>query len=146
MFNVFRRLHEWATRRPVARLEDPVLGELVLYDSSWECRVETRTGPFTLSVGGRYEPDERLLETARETVLSVDNFVDRVAEYLASESRQENWQPFADEMKQLTVSEVSYSWPRNPDAGMIFFQGPDDCKLWHCDVEGARFSGLVFDS
>lgn len=123
-----------------------MLGELILHDSSWECCVESKAGPVTLSIGGRYEPDEQLLKAARETARSIDEFVDRVDEYLASESQQENWQQFADEVQQLAIAEVSYSWPRNPEAGMIFFQGPDDCRLWHCDIEGPRLSGLVFDT
>ena len=146
MRHFFHRIHEWATRNPALRIEDPVLGELVINESSWQCSVDTRNGPIMLSVGGRYEPDERPLRTARETVQQIDSFIDRVADYLKRESQQEIWQPFSDEINSLAISDVNYWWPRKPNAGMIFFRGPDECKLWHCDIDGQRFSGLAFDS
>ena len=53
MRNILHRIHEWATRVPVARFHDSVLGELVLNESAWECSLPTNDGPITLMVGGR---------------------------------------------------------------------------------------------
>ncbi|MCA9027275.1 MAG: hypothetical protein KDA86_18850 [Planctomycetaceae bacterium] len=146
MQNLFHRIHEWATRKPVGRFDDPVLGELVLNESSWQCSVDTRVGLIIMSVGGHNQPDERILDTARETVRHIDKFINRVADYLAWESKKEVWRPFADEINSLVIADVNYWWPRDPGAGMIFFKGPDECKLWHCDIDGSRFCGLTFDS
>ncbi|MEZ6145199.1 MAG: hypothetical protein R3B91_07145 [Planctomycetaceae bacterium] len=95
MQNLFHRIHEWATRKPVGRFDDPVLGELVLNESSWQCSVDTRVGLIIMSVGGHNQPDERILDTARETVRHIDKFINRVADYLAWESKKEVWRPFA---------------------------------------------------
>jgi hypothetical protein len=99
-----------------------------------------------LIVGGRYEPDKQLLGNAHETFQHIDAFIDRVAAYLKMEAEQKMWQYFADEINALTISDINYWWPRKPNAGMIFFRGPDDCKVWHCDIDGSRFFGLAFDS
>ena len=142
----FHRLHEWATREPVARVDDPVLGELVMQDSAWECTVSSASGPIILRVGGRYEPDPGLIETARSTCREIDCFIDRVTSYLRHEAQQAAWSQFAAELTSLTVHDINYWWPRQPHAGMVFFAGPDACRLWHCDIDGESFSGLAFDT
>ncbi len=146
MRNFFHCIHEWATRKPVSRYVDPMLGELVINESCWQCSIDTTGGHITLSIGGRNDPDEKLLETARETLQQIDNFVDRVSDYLSCESQEDTWRQFADEINSLTIADVNYWWPRKPETGMVFFRGPDECKLWHCDINGQQFSGLAFDS
>lgn len=146
MFDWFRRLHEWATRNPVARINDPILGELVISDLSWECSVPSRVGPIILRVGGRYEPDPTLIETARRTFSRIDDFVDHVTHFLKTEAQNKAWSQFVDEINSLTIRDINFWWPKKPKAGMVFFAAPDECKLWHCDVNDDRCFGLTFDS
>lgn len=143
---LLHRILEWATRDRVARFCDPVLGELVINETWWECTVVSKRGPITLGVGGRYEPDEQLIETARRTCQHIDEFVDSVAAYLRHESEQPIWRRFAAEVRVQAIKDVYYWWPRKPAAGMIFFTGPDQCRLWHCDIDDGRLCGLAFDS
>lgn len=102
------RLHEWATRNPVSRVDDPVLGQLLLNESYWECKVTSQSGPIVLGIGGRYEPDPALIETARATYSSIDAFVDRGMEYLQAESHQAAWEPLANEILSLTIRDINY--------------------------------------
>jgi hypothetical protein len=37
-------------------------------------------------------------------------------------------------------------WPHRPNDGMIFFDGPDECRCWRCDLIGRVPVGLGFDS
>ena len=140
------RLREWATRNPVSRVDDPVLGKLLINESYWECTVTSQSGPIVLGIGGRYEPDPALIETARATLSSIDAFVDSVTEYLQTESHQAAWEPLADEIRALTIHDINYWWPKRPRSGMICFNCPDECGLWRCDVDEGSFSGLTFDS
>ena len=139
-------LQEWLTRDPVSQFNDPILGEIMLNESAWECAVNSPSGRITLRVGGRYEPDEALLESARQTFHNLPRFIDRVTDYLREESEHETWQEFAEEISALRINDVNYWWPRKPQVGMIFFKGPDECKIWHCDIDGSRLFGLAFDS
>jgi hypothetical protein len=144
---LLHRIHEWATRNPVCRINDPILGELVINESSWwECMVLSKDGTIVLNVGGRYEPDEKLIETARETFMNIDMFIDKVTAYLKIESEQKLWGMHAQEINTLKIRDINYWWPRKPNAGMVFFNGPDEYKLWHCDIDGPRLYGLAFDS
>ena len=143
------RLHEWATRDRVGQFHDPVLGELLLDETDWGTTIESPTGPITIWVGGRYEPDERVLETARETVENRDEFLAGVRAFLHAESEKFNTpklRPLMDEVRALKVHDVNYWWPKHPRSGMIFFDGPDECRLWHCDIQDGELSSLVFDT
>lgn len=144
--HLFHRIHEWATRDKVCCLSDPVLGELVLNDSSWECTVESNAGSIVVRVGGRYEPDEGLIATARQTYAKIDDFVLTVNNYLSAEAQADVWKPFANELLELSIADINYWWPEKPSAAMIFFRGTDECKLWHCDIDGEQLFGLTFDS
>ena len=145
MFQWLSRLHEWATRRPVYRVDDPVLGELVINETYWECTIAAESGPIVLGVGGRYEPDTALIESARNTFLRIDEFVGEVKAHLKAES-EKGWEPASEELNSLTISSVGYYWPKQPNSGLIFFDGPDECKAWRCEINGEQISGLTFDT
>ena len=146
LFQWLSRIHEWATRNPVMRVDDPVLGELNYSESSWECRLNAAVGPIVLRIGGRYEPDPQLIATARDTAHRIEQIYSDAKAYLKTESEQPHWTPFADEINSLRIQDISYWWPKKPKSGMIFFEGPDECRLWHCDIDDGRLFGLVFDS
>jgi hypothetical protein len=44
VFHWLTRIHEWAARDRVTRFVDPILGELVINETWWECRVGTPIG------------------------------------------------------------------------------------------------------
>lgn len=146
MFRWLHSLHEWATRNPVSQFNDSILGQLLIEDSWWERQVDSSSGPVVLRVGGRYEPDAALLATARTTFGRIDTFLAEVHEFLQAEAERPAQRKFAEEIRSLRVHDIAYWWPKTPQAGMIFFEGPDELKLWHCDIDSNRLSGLVFDS
>lgn len=89
----------------------------------------------------------RLREWATRSPLTwIDEFIDQVGEYLKVESQPAAWRQFADEIDSLTIQDVNYWWPKKPRAGMVFFNGPDEFRLWHRDIDANRLFGLAFDS
>src|SRR5690349_14466292 len=131
MHQWLERLREWATRDKVTHYHDPCLGELLINETCWECTVASKSGPIILRVGGRYEPEPVVLTNAGATFERIDEFVGEVEAYLAIEAQNSLWRQFCDEIRSLRIHDVSFWWPRNPDSGMIFFDGPDECRLWH---------------
>jgi hypothetical protein len=109
------RLREWATQNPVGRVDDPLLGPLVLNDSWWEAQVVVNGVPFCVQIGGRNEPDAELVARARHLVASFDQFAARVSTFLATEADQPEWFGFNDEIRALVIREVCLFWPNRPD-------------------------------
>jgi hypothetical protein len=140
------RLKEWATRDPVERVDDEQLGQLVLNERGWEARVTFDGRPIGFEIGGRYEPDPVLVARAREIHASFDRFTARVAAFLETEAARDEWAPFADEIRALAIRDICLFWHTRPDDGMIFFDGPDECLCWRCDLIGQSPTGLGFDS
>jgi hypothetical protein len=144
------RLKEWATRDPVGRVDDEQLGPLVLNDGGadgcWVAHITVHGRSIRFEIGGRYEPDPALVARARAIHGSFDRFATDVAGFLAVEAAREEWAPFADEIRALAVGDICLFWPHRPDDGLIFFDGPDECRCWRCDLIGRVPVGLGFDS
>ncbi len=147
------RLHEWATRDPVARFNDPVLGEFIICDTGWERTIDGPVGPIVLEVGGRYEPDPAILETARATAGRINEFNEEVKVFIKREIEAvpekvtgEEMELYREEVSALQITNISYWWPKRPTSGMIFFKGPDECKQWRCDIDNGELCNLNFDS
>ena len=47
----YQTIHEWITRVPIERQCDPVLGELVIEESWWECTVSVKAGTDSTRCG-----------------------------------------------------------------------------------------------
>lgn len=146
------RIHEWATRSPVDRYEDPVLGEFIVCDMGWEITVEGPDGPITLAVGGRYEPDEALLGRLRAIAGDLEGFTKRVKAFVEDQGRyvaetlsEDDARAYQGELRALKIESITCVWPKSPTLIMIYFSGPDECKCWRCDQIGEEFSNLVFD-
>jgi hypothetical protein len=144
------RLKEWATRDPVGQVDDEQLGPLVLNDGGaegcWVARPTAQGRPVCFQIGGRYEPDPALIARARDLLGSFDRFAADVAAFLAAEAARAPWSPFAAEIRALVIRDICLFWPQRPDDGMIFFDGPDECRCWRCDLIGGVPGGLGFDS
>jgi hypothetical protein len=144
------RLKEWATRDPVGRVDDDRLGPLILNDGGtdgcWVARVTVQSRPVRFEIGGRYEPDAMLIRRAHDILASFDRFAAEVATFLADEAARPEWQPFAAEIRALAIRDICLFWPDQHDDGMIFFDGPDECRCWRCDLIERVPVGLGFDS
>lgn len=144
------RLKEWATRNPIGQVDDAQLGPLVLNDGGadgcWVAHATADELPVRFEIGGRFEPDPALMARARDILVSFDRFAAVVAAFLAEEASRKEWEPFAAEIRALKIQDICLFWPRRPDDGMIFFDGPNECRCWRCDLVGRVPAGLSFDS
>jgi hypothetical protein len=128
------------------QVSDAVLGPLRLDGDGqwWEAAVRIGGKAVGFKVGGEAEPSGALLAHAHEIVRSFPVFERMVSEFLAEEARR--LEPAAEEIRQLAIEDICLFWPERPDDGMIFFNGPDACRLWRCDYINRRPVGLGFDS
>jgi hypothetical protein len=124
-------------------VDDEQLGPLLRNDGCWEARVTAQGRPVCFQVGGRYEPDPALIARARDILGSFDRFAAEVAAYLASEAVRGEWSALAAEIRALAIRDICLFWPGRPDDGMIFFDGPDPCRCWRCDLIGRVPVGLA---
>ena len=128
---------------PVLReaLQDELLGTVSPADAAPEWFVQVPGSNVTVSIAGVAEPRQDMLAHAREIVGSFPEFRRRVARFLQDEARtMPGWAP---EIAQLQL-ETIYLWA--PDAGMIYFRGPDEYREWRCDYARGVPTGLGFDS
>lgn len=145
----FSRIKEWATRDPIGRVEDDQLRPLVLNDGGtdgcWMARVTWQGRPVTIEIGGWYEPDSALFARARTLLAGFDRFAAEVGGFLVAEAGQAEWAVFADEIRSLVIRDVCLFWPRRPEDGMVYFDGPTEWRCWRCDIIGRRLTCLGFD-
>jgi hypothetical protein len=145
--NWLARLLEWATREAVGRVDDELLGPLVLNDGGtegcWVARVVAHGRPICFEIAGRYEPAPKLVNHARDIFLGFDTFVAEIEGFLEAEAAR--MEPCAAEIRALAIRDITLFWPDRPDDGMIFFDGGNDCRCWRCELVGRAPIGLTFD-
>ena len=76
-------------------------------------------------------------------------FSRKVADFLEREAREMEGarQPRpAEEIRQLTLESICLFWPDRPDDGMLYFDGPDEYRVWRCDYVDREPRALGFDS
>jgi hypothetical protein len=128
---------------------DAVLGELRLSADAdwWEGRAAVGSKTVGFKIGGEGRPDAKLLAHAHDIVRSLAVFEQSVAAFLAAEARTvTHLTPYTDEIRQLTIESVCLFWPDRPDDGMIYFNGPDQFRVWRCDYIARKPRRLGFDS
>ena len=136
------QLKEWATRRPVARVDDEVLGPLIYMEGCWEAELTLAGRPIGFAIGGRYEPDPAAIARARDIAGSFEQFEKEVAAYLLSVAAQEEYSVAAAQIRSLVIRHVAL---HNRVDGMVFFDGGDEFSCWRCDLNGRRPIELGFD-
>lgn len=146
---MWRRLREAIFGKPrpsrTAEFTHPELGRLVLNDDldCWEATVECQGDSFAFAIGGREEPDPALLQHAVDILRDYASFKRRLREFLAEEAGRIGADE--EEVAALTLDQVCLWWPERPDDGMIYYNGPDDLRLWRCDYVDRKPQGLGFD-
>jgi hypothetical protein len=137
---------EKLTRDKIERVEDEILGPLVLEESSWQATVEVNGRTLQFSIGGGFEPDAVLIARAQEICRTFDQFARDVASFLAAEAEKPEGKMFADQIRSLVLKDICLFWPDRPEDGMLFFDGPDKSLVWRCDLKGKTPVGLGYDS
>jgi hypothetical protein len=136
------RVKEWATRRPVARVDDALLGPLTYHEHCWNAELTLAGRPVGFMIGGRYEPDPAAIARARDIAGSFDQFEAGVAAYLAEIASREEWSVAANNIRSLAIRHIAMY---NATEGMVFFDGEDEFGCWRCDLDGTRPTELSFD-
>ncbi len=127
------------------QVDHPVLGTL-RFDpevGAWRTIVATSGGSVGFLVAGDDVPDAGLLEHAADIATKAAPFFEHVRSFLLAEAAQQRW---ADEIKALSLEEVCLFWPKRPDNGMLYFNGPDKNRVWRSGYRDRRAVGLGFDS
>ncbi len=145
MFGILKKL--FPDRRADWRhsVSDPVLGELLLSSDGdwWESTVLIDGSAVQFQLGGDREPSSYLISHAHDIVREFPTFSRTVCEFLVAEAAS---QPVAaDEIRQLTLESVCLFWPDRPNDGMLYFNGPDEYRVWRCDYINRKPQGLGFD-
>jgi hypothetical protein len=146
---VFKKLKEaiLGTPRPpkVSEFTHPDLGVLKLNDEVgwWEVKVEAHGDVFECGIGGGHTPDEALAQHAIDILLDYPAFKQMILAFLAEELKQ--FKGYEEEIKKLTLDQVCLCWPDRPEGGMIYFNGPDQSRVWGCDYVDRKPRDLGFD-
>lgn len=138
---------------PIASLGHPILGQLV-YDNeveAWRVSVTTPAGPLPFLLYGDSEPGAAVLSKAEDMVRSSGTFLESVAAFLQAEAKAQTAKAqteAAGEIQRLRLQDVSLFPAKGsgPVTGMVYFEGPDEHRVWRCDFDGDRLHHLGFDS
>ena len=133
---------------PMASLSHPTLGQLV-YDKEvegWRVSITTPEGPLPFLLYGDSEPGAAVLLKAEDMVRSAATFLGSLEAFLQAEAKAQK--QAAGEIQQLRLQDVSLFPPKGsgPVTGMVYFEGPDEYRVWRCDFDGDRLHHLGFDS
>jgi hypothetical protein len=124
----------------------PILGLLEFDPEEEAWVVTTAVGPDQVRVliGGDREPDPQLVDSAARLVSDSESFVKNISRFLEqqAEARPES----SREIRGLRVAAVCFYWPDRRNTAMVFFAGPHESKVWHCDYLDGNPSSLAFDS
>lgn len=146
---MFKKIKEAILGKPrppkVPEFRHPDLG--VLKPSKevdwWEVEVEAHGDIFKFGIGGGETPDSALAQHAVDLLRDYPTFKKMVFDFLADEL--EKFRGYEEEIQALTLDQVCLCWPDRKDSGMIYFNGPDEIRLWRCDYVDRRPRGLGFD-
>jgi len=145
MLGILKKL--FPDRRSCGRhsVSDPVMGELVLSgDGDWWAGSLTVAGTgVQFQLGGDSEPSLALISHAHDIIREFAVFSRAVSEFFDSEAAAQAGS--ADEIRQLTLESVCLFWPDRPNDGMLYFNGPDEHRVWRCDYINRKPQGLGFD-
>jgi len=133
---------------PTLVLDHPSLGRLQ-YDSeleAWRVTVSTGAGALALVLYGDATPHPMVLQQAEALVESAARFQADILSFLEAEAvRQKEW---ASEIGKLTHQDGLLYPPKRDDAvgGMVCCSGPDQYRLWRCDLDLGQPHHLTYDS
>ena len=127
---------------------DPRLGAMTR-DAKAGCwtAVPAATPGVEFQVDGEEEPDERLVNEARDVTIRFDALKAQVADFVAEQARIEATTDAerAAEIAALRISRIVFLRDRSPGSFLIEFEGPDEETFWQCEYADGRPDALDFD-
>jgi hypothetical protein len=148
MFEKLKQFLQGAPPPVAPYVDDPGLGRLAWSkdDKLWVSDPKHRDCGFAFQIAGTPEPDQALVAHAADILAGRDTFVREVSTFLVRELEETRYMSaFADEIRQLTIETVCLFWPDRPNDGMIWFDGPDEFRVWRCDYIDRKPKDLGFD-
>jgi hypothetical protein len=144
MFNVEKGSSGGRTSKKESVI-DHILGELHVSTEGrwWECSVTINKQVIQFQIGGESEPSPALVANAQAIVNEFFTFDAQVAKFLKDEC--DNKSGAASEIHQLRVESIYLPWPDRPKHGLIYFHGPNEDHIWHCDYVAGQLQCLTFD-
>jgi hypothetical protein len=135
-------------REPLREMVDPILGPCVPDQEErwWRASLEANGRRIDFTLGGELEPNPLLLAHAHQIVGELDAFEKRVREFLKQEGARFKEADVRDEVEGLTIDDVCLLRADRPSDGMIYFKGPSEYRLWHCDYVDGRCQDLSCDT
>lgn len=145
MFGILKKLFSDRRADWKHSVPDPVLDLLILSMDGdwWEGFFSIDNTNVKFQIGGHREPNLALIAHAHDIIHEAKVFSRMVSEFLASEADAQA--ATADEIRQLTLESVCLFWPDRPNDGMLYFNGPDEYRVWRCDYINRKPQGLGFD-
>lgn len=130
---------------PPGPIVDPTLGTTSFdaEESLWVARLEGDEGDLRISIAGDGMPDVRLLERARVVAADRLAFHRRMRSFLEREAA--NVWGHEVEVHSLRPQSLDLFWPERPDAGMVYFAGGAQGRVWRCDWIDGEPTGFGFD-
>lgn len=129
-------------------VHDPVLGELKLSGDAtwWEGSVGLERRKIGFAIGGKWTPDNSLLNAAHRIIARWPEFESKLAAFLVAEVQANDFlAPYFDEIQRLVIGEICLVFPQPPGNGMIYFSGGKGNRLWRCDYLNGKPQNLGFD-
>jgi len=111
--------------------------------TEWFAEVRVDSDVVFFVIAGTAEPCPARVSHARDIVQSISKFREQLNIFLEAEARR--LAPWAQEIAQLKLESINLWWPARPNDGMIFFNGPDEFRVWRCDYIARMPVGLGFD-
>jgi hypothetical protein len=146
---MFKKLKETIFGKPrrlkVSKFSHPDLGVLKLNEEidCWEVTVQVHGDEFEFGIGGDETPDETLIQHAIDILQDYPAFKQTVLKFLGDELKK--FKGYEEEIRSLTLEQVCLCWPDRPEGGMIYFDGPDEFRVWRCDYVNRKPKDLGFD-
>lgn len=151
MFAKLRDFFRDTSEPPIDPYVHPVLGELSWSDPEDEGWFGTYGGyRFHLEYSGHVTPEEEVVRYAIEVLSDpswLESTVAAAKEWKIRElQRQLRSDFYTEEIRELTVETLHFSYGRGVGYIFVTFTGGRDYRCWRLEYEGERCLGLGFDS
>jgi hypothetical protein len=129
-------------------IADPVLGELTRDGDQWNGKALFGPTSVDITIFGEGMPHSILLQRARTLVQDAEPFLVRLAEFKEEQMKVDpSLLPYAEEIRALTLSWVSFHEPPEPESSSIGYSGNGKvARSWQSDLANNNPVGLGFDT
>lgn len=146
MFKKFKEIFVGKPRPPNGTTyKVPGLGELKFNDDVdlWEIEAVKDGDTIIFGVGDKIAPNLTLIQHAITILEDYTAFRRIIMDFLNSE--RSKFKGYEDEISQLAIESISLHHPQSPNDGAIYFNGPNEFRVWRCGFSERKPRDLGFD-